>query len=293
MQSETKQCQNCKQEFVITADDFGFYKKIKVPAPTFCPDCREQRRLAFRNERYLYKRKCDLCSQEVISRVSPDKKYPMYCIKCWWGDKWDPYSYGRDYDFSRPFFEQRKDLFFSVPHVSLFNSNSVNSDWVNQEGDDKNCYLNTGGQYNEDSAYNDYELYGKNSFDNFWLLNSDYCSNNIHVERSYFTQYSRDCDNCINTIFSFDCHNCSNIIGCAGLRNKQYCIFNEQYTKESYEEFMENHPISSYVGLMWWEEQSIPIWNKSPHRENTIIDSELRKATNPFFNRHVKITHCK
>ena len=29
MNSETKQCQNCKKDFVIESDDFDFYDKIK------------------------------------------------------------------------------------------------------------------------------------------------------------------------------------------------------------------------------------------------------------------------
>lgn len=165
--SETKICQNCQREFVIEPEDFAFYEKIKVPPPTFCPECREQRRIAFRNERSLFKRKCDLCGAKVISRVSPDKPYPMYCKNCWWSDKWNPLSYGRDYDFQKSFFEQFKELLFSVPHVSIFNANMVNSEWVNQETDDKNCYLNVGGHYNQDSAYNTYEIRGKYCFDNF------------------------------------------------------------------------------------------------------------------------------
>ena len=43
MNSEIRQCQNCKQDFTIEPDDFGFYEKIKVPPPTFCPLCRAQR----------------------------------------------------------------------------------------------------------------------------------------------------------------------------------------------------------------------------------------------------------
>ena len=67
MQSETKQCQNCKQDFTIESDDFGFYKKIKVPTPTFCSECRAQRRFMWRNEHTLYKRLCDKCGQSFIA----------------------------------------------------------------------------------------------------------------------------------------------------------------------------------------------------------------------------------
>ncbi len=41
MNSETKICQNCKQNFVIEPEDFDFYRKIDVPPPTWCPECTE------------------------------------------------------------------------------------------------------------------------------------------------------------------------------------------------------------------------------------------------------------
>lgn len=34
-------CQNCKTKFTIEPVDFEFYKKIGVPEPTFCLECRE------------------------------------------------------------------------------------------------------------------------------------------------------------------------------------------------------------------------------------------------------------
>jgi hypothetical protein len=34
--------------------------------------------------------------------------------------------------------------------------------------------------------------------------------------------------------YSYNCHNCRNVFGCIGLRNKEYCILNKQYTKEDY-----------------------------------------------------------
>lgn len=63
---KTKTCQNCKQNFIIEPEDFLFYEKMNVPAPTFCPQCRLQRRLAFLNLFTLYKRPCDLCGKDSI-----------------------------------------------------------------------------------------------------------------------------------------------------------------------------------------------------------------------------------
>ncbi len=273
MNSQNKICQNCQKEFIIDEQDFAFYEKIRVPAPTFCPDCREQRRIAFRNERALYKRKCDLCGKEVVSRVSADKKYPMYCKDCWWSDKWEPMKYGRGYDFNKPFFEQFKELLFLVPHISIFNANIVNSDWVNQETDDKNCYLNVGGHYNEDSGYNTYELYGKDCFDNYWIFRSELCYESINCQHCYRTTFSQDCLNCQEIAFCYDCRNCQSCFGCAGLRNKQYWIFNQPSTKEKYQEFLKNNSLTSYKNILSLKEKAKKICLTVPHRESFIVKS--------------------
>lgn len=127
MKQETRQCQNCKNQFVIEPDDFGFYEKISVPPPTFCPDCRLQRRMLFRNERSFYKRKCDLCGKSAVAVYSPAYTSLVYCIKCWWSDKWDPYSYGKDYNSSKPFLDQFKELLYAVPAISLQNDDGISS----------------------------------------------------------------------------------------------------------------------------------------------------------------------
>lgn len=44
--------------------------------------------------------------------------------------------------------------------------------------------------------------------------------------------------NCQDSIYSLLCRNSKNIFGCVGLKNKEYCIFNKQYTKEDYEKLV-------------------------------------------------------
>ena len=119
MSSETKTCQNCKSAFTIEPEDFAFYEKMQVPPPLWCRLCRFQRRLMFMNERALYKRACDLCGKSMITMYSPDKKVVVYCNPCWWSDEWDPMDYGMEYDPSRPFFSQIKELLGKTPWMAL------------------------------------------------------------------------------------------------------------------------------------------------------------------------------
>jgi len=143
MNSETRNCQNCKKDFEIEPDDFGFYEKINVPSPTFCPECRLQRRLGWRNERSLYKRECGKCSKVTISIYDIDKKDDVFCDKCWWGDGWDALDFGEEVDFSKPFLKQFFELFHKVPVPNLFafGTTMINSAYCNMANNMKNCYL--------------------------------------------------------------------------------------------------------------------------------------------------------
>lgn len=97
-QPQTKNCQNCKKDFTIEPEDFSFYEKIKVPPPTFCPECRMVRRLAFGNAWGVHFRNCDKCGDKTLTMYSKENQIKVYCDPCWWADSWDGTEYGVDYD---------------------------------------------------------------------------------------------------------------------------------------------------------------------------------------------------
>jgi hypothetical protein len=138
---ETRNCQNCQKDFTIEPDDFGFYEKIKAPPPSWCPECRLIRRLAWRNERGLHHRECGLCQKKIISIYNEDYKNIVYCDKCWWSDKWEAGDYAEDVDFSKPFLKQFFEFFRKVPAPNLFafGTTMINSPYCNMANDMKNC----------------------------------------------------------------------------------------------------------------------------------------------------------
>ena len=142
MNTETRNCQNCKIQFSIEPDDFSFYEKMGVPAPGLCPHCRFIRRCMFRNETSLYSRTCELCKKSIISFYNPKSPYVVYCNDCWESDAWDAHTYGMEYNPRRPFFEQLKELFQKVPKKAVFLTNAagenINSDYTNGAGGGKN-----------------------------------------------------------------------------------------------------------------------------------------------------------
>ena len=240
MDNQIKNCQNCRKDFVIEPEDFQFYDKIEVPTPTWCPECRLIKRLAWRGERSLFKRKCNLCGKDKILLYSPDSPYTVHCRECWWSDKWDAGSYEKDYNFSKPFFEQLKDLFFKVPRMGIIQQGTnVNSEYTNRASDNKDCYLIFASNRNENCSYGTALWNSKDSSDNYNLRSSELCFECVDCFGCNRLMYSRECNTCSNSAFLLNCKNCTDCFGCVNLRNKNYCIFNEQYTKEEYKNEIE------------------------------------------------------
>ncbi len=285
MKTETqiKQCQNCKKDFTIEPDDFGFYEKIKVPPPTFCPECRHQRRLAIRNERVFYYRNCDACSQKVISYYHPDKKQVVWCPSCWWSDKLDPFLYGRDFDFSRPFFEQFQEMYKEVPTLSLDIVNCKNSDYVSYCGDDNYCYFDIAGERNEYCYYCKFVKYSKDCLDCSFIYNSELNYECVNCHKVYGSSFLNKCQDCTNCNFMYDCRGCTDCFGCWNLRNRSHHIFNKPYSKEEYKKIVSSFNNKSYT---WLENFKKEFKNKSKEtivKFATLINS-LDSTGDDLFN---------
>ncbi len=249
--TENKICQNCKQTFTIEGEDFNFYEKIKVPAPTFCPECRLMRRLAWRNERNLYKRKCDAPGHDemIISMYPEGEPFPVYDPKFWWSDEWDAGVYKLDLDFTKPFLAQWYELFKLVPAMSLLNLQDIDSDFCNYTFQSKNCYLNFASDMNEDTGYLYHSIQNRNCYDMLGSRKNENSYELIDSDECYGSSYLILSSNCIDSKFCYDCRGCSNCIGCVGLRNSNYCIFNKQYSQEEYRHLVDGMSLNDKIGL--------------------------------------------
>ena len=240
---ETKQCKHCNISFEITDKDFEFYEKISpkfdgrkylISSPNLCPDCRQQRRLSFINERKLYKRECSKTWKSIISIFSPDKKFKVYDSKEWWWNDYEWLEYWKKINFEKPFFIQYWELFKIVPKQNLVIENSENSEYNNYLSNSKNSYLSIWSWGVEDSAYISASWENKNSFDVWWsygIENSYEIFNSASLFKSFYSQW---CVDSSDLIFCRDCFNCQNCLFCYQLVWKKYCIMNKEYSKEDY-----------------------------------------------------------
>lgn len=249
MSNQSKTCTNCRQGYYVTDDDVSFYEKMSVPSPTLCPDCRFQRRYAWRNERNLYKQTCGLCQRDLITIYSADKPFTIYCNECYHGDGWDPLAFGQDMDFTRPFFEQFRELQLKVPRLYAFVFQNANSEYTNGAAFNKNCYLMFVSDHNEDSSYS----YATNNctqvLDCYGCDECELSYESLDCSKCYKVLYSQDCSDSQNLMFCKNCTNCQDCVGSVNLRNRKYCINNQQYTKEDYVKKIQELGLDTHSGI--------------------------------------------
>ena len=266
MTSETRICQSCHSSFTIEPDDFGFYEKMSVPPPTWCWKCRAQRRMAFRNERAMNKRTSSLSGKEIFSTYPADVVFPVYTQAEWFSDAWDPMEYGREYDFSRPFFEQFRELSNTVPKPAKSATGGVNSEYSNNFTDLKNCYLVFNAEYIEDSAYCTTANKSNNCFDCTLLEGAQLSYESFNVKSSSQVFFSHTIPDCTDIWFSKNLKGCTNCFGCANLRGKNYHIFNQPYSKKEYFEKIKQYDLGSYRVIQDLIRQSYEHWNNYPNK---------------------------
>ena len=244
---QTNTCAISGNEFSITQWDLDFYNKIsptfagqkfQIPTPTLSPDERQKRRLAFRNERNLYRRTCDASGKQIISIYSPDKPYKVYDQKIWWSDSRDGLDYGRAFDFGKSFTEQFGELMSEVPHLPLINDDgraSTNCAFTNDFALWKNCYMCFHMWDGENDMYCYFCNWSNNLFDcnivTWWASYSYECIIWSNLYNCKYLIKSLDCSDCSYWVLLQWCTFC---FGCVWLTNASYCIQNKQYSKEEY-----------------------------------------------------------
>lgn len=231
-----KTCKTCNQSFETTNKDLSFYSRFSVPSPALCPSCRRTRRLAWRNERTLYKRKCSGTGKTIIAIYPENTSFPVYDHEYFFSDKWNPLEYGRPYDFNRSFFDQFQDLLKVTPRIVNYSFANENAEYGNLASWNKDCYMCFEADNNRDCFYTYYSYRCVDVFDCNYAVESELCFDCVDIHKCYNLKHSQNCKHCADSEYLKTCQGCKNCFGCVNLINKQYCFLNEQLTEEKYKE---------------------------------------------------------
>ena len=164
-----------------------------------------------------------------------------YCV---YNEKIDPEAYKKIVEKYMTSLQDREEIvrkvqecMLRVPKKNLnisFSENCIG----NHISHSKNCTQCYTAQNVSDSKFGDSLLYMENAYDvnqvgveTSWIYEIMTCSMQIH--NCKFSLILRN--NCANLLYCSDCNACTDCFGCIGLKNKQYCMLNTQYTQEEYE----------------------------------------------------------
>ena len=239
---ETKQCKSCGVTFHITDEDMEFYdkvspifggKKYNIPTPKFCPDCRQQKRMAFKNIYHLYRDE----KKWLVSPFSPDKDLNVILQKDWRENQDLWLSFWMVFDYSLSFSKQFKKLQKMAPRWNMIQVNSENCERSMNMSWSKNCYLIRSGVNAENCYYWERIIDSKYILDGYRIHESENCYESSYLNNCYQVFFSKKSKLSSNSFYISDCESVSNCIACVWLRNQNYHILNKPVSKEYFESY--------------------------------------------------------
>ncbi|HEY5713830.1 MAG TPA: hypothetical protein VIT68_00590, partial [Candidatus Gracilibacteria bacterium] len=216
----------------------------------------------------------DATGKAILSNYHEDATFPVYEKNYWWGDAWNALDHGRDFDFSRAFFEQFHELNQVVPRMNLIIVANEGCDYVSMTGWCKNCYLIYEAERNHDCMFSEYIYDCKNVLDSSFCRFCELCYECINCERCYNGLFLQDCENCSDSAFLKDCIGCKNCFGSINLRNKEYYFMNEKCEKSVYEEKIAALKLGQYESISGLRDHFKTFCQKYPHKYYTGKNNE-------------------
>lgn len=289
---ETRNCTKCSQGFSLDKDELSFYEKMKVHAPKVCSDCRFILKALFRNETTLYSgRNCDLCGKSIISIYHPNSPYTIYCYDCFYSEKWDAKSYAQDYDETRPFLDQFKELMLKVPKISTYVSlgagPNINSDYTNMTSGAKNSYLIFNTTVAEDTMYTRGLRNVKDSCDLYFGTNVERSYDSINIQESNGILWGQNVTGSVDCAFILNGRGLMNCFGCVNLANKSYHFLNQPLKPEEYQKKV-SEIMGSYEKIKKFKQEFEQFSSKFPRRENNNIQTVSSTGDYIFKSKNVR-----
>lgn len=245
--AENKKCKNCSANFTVSYSDLEFYYSVspmiawelfRIPSPNFCPDCRHQRRLTFRNESKLFNRPGEITWKNIVVMYPPWTSFKVYNADLWFSDKWDPLSYWKKINTKESFFKQFWELLKIVPRLWRNVFNVINSDYTNNCSNISDCYLSFNWWDSKKVLYSNLFRWCYSVLDSRKILDSNNCYESINCDKCYNLMYWENCVWVEDSRYMKACSWCNYCFWCVNLVNKKYCIENVQYTREEYFEIL-------------------------------------------------------
>src|SRR3989304_314948 len=283
-----KICVRTGEKFTISDFEKSYLEERGIPLPDVSPAWRTREQYANRNEGNMFERICDKTKKTIISSYRPDAPFPVYSNEAWYSEEYDGLAYGRDYDFSRTFFEQFRDLLKTVPRPSRQGINMENSPYVHLGANVKSCFLTFVSWDSEDCYYGFRVFKCRNCVDCTEITECELCYECVDCGSCYNVRWGYHSFNSRDSAMLYMCRNCTDCFGCVGLEHKKYCIWNVEYSKEEYEQKIKEMNLGSRKSIEELQKKFWELVKEKGLNYSTITNSE--DCTGTYID---PSAHCK
>lgn len=132
------------------------------------------------------------------------------------------------------FIKKFQKLYITTPQISHWTRQTENCDYGDIIVVSRNSYMCFWSSNMEGCFYCHESRKDNFCVDLFMCEECELCYECTDCSRCYNSNYLQDCKQCTDCSWSYHCIGCTNCFGCAGLRRKEYYIFNKQYSREEY-----------------------------------------------------------
>lgn len=269
-------CAISGERFEVTANDLDYYRKLGVPVPKLSPP--ERMRLLmchFHEGKKLYNRKCDLSGKDIISIYPANHERPVFHQSIWHGDEWDAMEYGRSYRPELSFFEQWQALRKEVPAFALDNVRNENSEYAHRITLSKNVYLSTIIHHQcENIIHCFYMVESRDCIDCYLCTACELLYEVAHANKCYACLYCASIEGCRNCLFSANLKGCHDCFMCYGLRNKSFCVKNQQLSEVEYKAYLSKIKPFTYKAIQRLKARSQILFKGEPQPYAHLLNCE-------------------
>ena len=172
------------------------------------------------------------------------------------------------------FLAELAELRKTVPRLHNIVVACENSDYCTHADKNKNCYLLFAANFCEDCLYGGPMISCQDCADSSYSDGCELCYECVDVEKCYNCNYCQDSKNCTDCTLCYDCIGCTSCFGSVGLRQKRYCFFNEQLSKEEYQKRLSELDIKDPAQLAIQRARFEELKKEVPRRSAIIMNSE-------------------
>lgn len=270
-----RHCAISGQQFEISPQTHKICDLLQVPLPEIGFEEAMRRQMCCRNLLFLYRRKSDKSGRSMISIFPQDSPFTVFHQEEWFDPGWDALEFGRDYELSRPFFEQFGELLKVVPLWGLQNVNTENAEYCTSISNSANCYLAFGCYYSSEDVFCSYRVHGgKAIYYSLYVDKSELCFYCLRTRHCYSLICCEECLGCSDCAFCYELIGCSDCLFSSNLRNKRFYIHNKQYSEHEYRRIRTELDLGSQKTFERSLRDFEELKKQSAHRATIVVNSE-------------------